>query len=848
VPNATFTYTPNNDLVTTISTTNTGGLANQSVNFTPLYTIVVPNFSFETPNNNGYQYRPTNATWTFLGNSGVTMGGGLDFPSPPIDGIQAAFLQTAGQLSSFSQPFNLVAGYSYIVKAYTSTRNSNGTGQPIEVYWNQFKAGNTFTPSTSTWTDVSFGPFTVPSSNSYTLKFTGTTVAGDNTTYVDNVRISYVIPGPATTITLAGPSTGITGLASEEFTVTANGSLTSNVTISFSDAGAGGTFSPSTVTLGPNIIQVPFTYTAATAGVKTITASNNAGLSNAGTISYTSSNLTSPNDLSGCHLWLKGGAIIGIPSGTNVSTWTSSDTAQRAVTTISGQPKYYSNQYFGHPVVRFDNKTRMTVANMGGNYTSATMFVVFKPDNDNRYSVMATKEIDEWWRYDDGRGYWATFLDSRTDGTIGATFTMPSTGWHTLGMKINSTNLSIKLDSTIGVNNVVHGRTFDAGSTWMIGASAYDEHLFQGDIAEIIVYNRQLSNSEYQFIENYLSNKYSANNNPATALLLAGPSTSSANFESSPFTLETNGSINGNITVTLSDGGQGGIFNPSTIVLTPQSTIAYFTYKGASAGTRSISVSNNGGLANPPAISNTVFTFVNPTSFPNCHLWLQGDAITNIANGSSFSIWKSSDPAARTITATSGSPTLQRNAYNGHSVVRFDGATRFVADNMGGSYTGATLFVMFKPNNDTEYSILSTGASGGQWRRKEDGQGFWSVFLNRYLDAQPPAPAMPTTGWHSLTARVNTNNIVLRVDNVEKTNIDMPQYTNFTTGTKWLIGGAFENFGENFTGDIAEIIVYKTDLTSNEIAVVESYLTNKYNPAQTTPLNMIRSSMFFVIQ
>lgn len=84
-------------------------------------------------------------------------------------------------------------------------------------------------------------------------------------------------PAAATTLTYLQPSAVYLATAAS-FIVAANGSLSAPVTITPSD-GAGGTFTPASVTLNASTPSVTFTYTAATIGAKTISVANNGGLS-----------------------------------------------------------------------------------------------------------------------------------------------------------------------------------------------------------------------------------------------------------------------------------------------------------------------------------------------------------------------------------------------------------------------------------------------------------------------------------------------------------------------------------------------------------------------------------------
>lgn len=92
--------------------------------------------------------------------------------------------------------------------------------------------------------------------------------------------------GDATATTLTGPSMGAVGSASSNFTAGVNGGLVADVIVTPSDGG-GGTFVPTSVTLTSVAPSATFTYTAASAGAKTISISDNAGLTDASSVTYT---------------------------------------------------------------------------------------------------------------------------------------------------------------------------------------------------------------------------------------------------------------------------------------------------------------------------------------------------------------------------------------------------------------------------------------------------------------------------------------------------------------------------------------------------------------------------------
>lgn len=107
-------------------------------------------------------------------------------------------------------------------------------------------------------------------------------------------QIAYLAIGaastPATATYISGPARGLSAVASTNFTAGANGDITGTVTVTPSDGGAGGTFTPSSVAISAGTPTGTFTYTPAAPGPVTITASNNGGLT-AGTANYKSDSL-----------------------------------------------------------------------------------------------------------------------------------------------------------------------------------------------------------------------------------------------------------------------------------------------------------------------------------------------------------------------------------------------------------------------------------------------------------------------------------------------------------------------------------------------------------------------------
>lgn len=110
----------------------------------------------------------------------------------------------------------------------------------------------------------------------------------------------------ATAVTLSGPSSGTVGSPSTAFTVGANGVISGTVTVTPSDAGNGGTFTPATVNISSGAPTATFTYTAASAGAKTISVTNSGSLTNPGSLTYTAGGVATAITLTGPTVGLAG--------------------------------------------------------------------------------------------------------------------------------------------------------------------------------------------------------------------------------------------------------------------------------------------------------------------------------------------------------------------------------------------------------------------------------------------------------------------------------------------------------------------------------------------------------------
>ena len=159
-----------------------------------------PNSSFEAPGiaNNSYVYNPGGGSWTFSGSpgngSGLIANGTSAWGSPVAPaGRQIAFVQANGSISQSLSGFT--AGASYLMTFSACQRSGNSQSWNVTVNgsvvgsYNPGSGASSFSDYTAT--------FVAPAS-SFTLAFVGTNLAGgDNTIFLDNIRIQLVPPAPA---------------------------------------------------------------------------------------------------------------------------------------------------------------------------------------------------------------------------------------------------------------------------------------------------------------------------------------------------------------------------------------------------------------------------------------------------------------------------------------------------------------------------------------------------------------------------------------------------------------------------------------------------------------------------
>ena len=227
--------------------------------------------------------------------------------------------------------------------------------------------------------------------------------------------------------------------------------------------------------------------------------------------------------LGGPVLWLKADAL-GLANGTAVSTWTDQTEYGFNLTQGTGanQPILYTGQINGYPAVRFDGSNDFMQGSFSGSITNKTMMAVVRLTNLTPTATSgggapvtvqnaAGSQFDAivYNEYTPKRWLNGTDGFNRTPATVSA-YDQTSTGPHLV--TITSASSSYNLFQNGGLESsttwysppTITSGTFNVGLRHTGAGNGY----FYGDVAEVLVYNKALTDAERYSIETSLMTKY----------------------------------------------------------------------------------------------------------------------------------------------------------------------------------------------------------------------------------------------------------------------------------------------------------------------------------------------------
>ena len=216
-----------------------------------------------------------------------------------------------------------------------------------------------------------------------------------------------------------------------------------------------------------------------------------------------------------------------------------------------------------------------------------------------------------------------------------------------------------------------------------------------------------------------------------------------------------------------------------------------------------------------------------PDSISGLQIWLVADdldATQNDADNLNGVTWASHTPATNdfALSGTAG-PVFKTSIINGHDVVRFTGSLN--QHGTGGDLsslfaTAATVFMVIQANTDTQYTVYMTRDSDT-----------WTTFsADAYVGpfkqtrTQVASGAAGSTGVHYLTFRSDASAYRYRRDGTTVTTLA----ADYAAGNNHRLAAGTAAGTGNMTGDIAELLVYDSSLSDQDVLDVEAYLVDKY--------------------
>lgn len=247
---------------------------------------------------------------------------------------------------------------------------------------------------------------------------------------------------------------------------------------------------------------------------------------------------------------------------------------------------------------------------------------------------------------------------------------------------------------------------------------------------------------------------------------------------------------------------------------------------------------------------------IDPGTLSGLDLWLKADALVH-ADNTPVTTWTDSSPRLAHATQADATrrPVFRASVLNSKPVVRFDGVAATLAAPVGPvSPSFATVFGVAKLTDGVaaDYRHIVSLPAGAGWsppygriRMVQE----WTEFSFDSVESGISANAargMPfDTSWHVWSGSYDGTFVDLQIDGALKQEKDalasgpIPQ-----TVEPYAIGGRSSTaFGEFWSGDLAELLVFNRVLTDPERLGVEQYLGDKYALQPRTPSALVAATV-----
>lgn len=513
-----------------------------------------------------------------------------------------------------------------------------------------------------------------------------------------------------------------------------------------------------------------------------------------------------PSKLTGLTLWLDANDSSTLFGNNNCSS--SPDPANNAAigcwkdksgngfnaTEATNKPDYKTGILNNKPVIRFNGTNDVLTLSSNITDTVLTAFIVASKASTgsgyrtairlNRFQLLGRDTAVNQW------GVWEqnAVLSGQTLNTTAQIMAATQKAFNNVDLATNGA--SINITSGTGLPN--------SSATSHIGAVSTSSQFMDGDIAEIVIYNRALSTSERAKIEAYLSDKWN--------IALASSTT---NYCSEGLTWQKTADY------------------PEGTCACPTGQVQISSLESYDACTYDTKTSFSGCVT-----PNTEPTYSSPPSSAGQVLWLDANDCTTISLASGGTVTKWADKSGRgydVSQSTSGyRPVYTTNVLNSKPIIRFDGTDDVLTNTSFMNFTNITMIGVGKYNSgDTTQAIAEVSTN----TTNRGALLFYETADSKFrswdgtMDSTVYTETLPVT--HIFSGVSDGTNDYYYVDGSLKQSVASGTLT--STTDRVHIGQLVSATTYAMKGDIGEVLVYDRALTNSERESVESYLASKWD-------------------
>lgn len=536
--------------------------------------------------------------------------------------------------------------------------------------------------------------------------------------------------------------------------------------------------------------------------------------------------IVEPSELPGFQLWLRADTGVVVDGANTVTNWWDQSGKRRHAfqNTVGRRPALTNNVLNGHPVIRFTpgagNNQELVFSNSAfSTLSEVEWFVVLK-------AAVAKPAVNRTVAYFGPNPYGQTSYPMATYGVIGDSFA--SSAGHTFGFASQPlTNFHIySVVSAPGnwcarINGVVQYKTTENVVTWQASAKL---GVWDGDMAEMLMFSPVLSQADRAVVEAYLSDRYGFGSAPAEPSNMVAHTVSADQIS-----LVWDAQLDTTLTSYVIERKlPGGVFTEVAIVeqtgswidrWLPASTSVSYRVKGRN-------VWGDSRYSNEPEATTLAIGTGLPLS--DIHIWYKGDAGHS---GGRVGSWGDQSEAGHeaSILYDARRPFATNNVLNGRPVLRFYPTNYIlleIEDDPMSKLSQGELLAVVRAAVDVpaaNRTMWYWGASGGYYPNTAG--AIFETFGSQV--AKPIGnPSQPLDQFHIHGVVAAQDLWVGLFDGGRR----------YTTNVNTFSGYHTPTLGSGFDGDIAELIVFNRVLTGDERIAAGRYLNYKYNLLSNAPV------------